>query len=296
VSRLLEIEAFVAVAEQGSFVAAAGVLGVSSSYASKLVTRLEQRLGARLIQRTTRRHTLTPQGERYLADCQEAFGMLRRSEDGIRDATAAVRGEVRLTAPTGLGLGALAEVFNGFAAANPDVRLSVSYLDRFVDLVGERYDLAIRVGQLPDSSLRARRVGAYRLGLVASPEVARALGAIEHPDEIRGAAAVVYSGHARPDAWTLRSGDETTTFDVERRMESNSGRALALAAASGIGIAFLPIFHTCDLEREGRLVRVLPQWGDEVPVHVVFPTSRYLPLRVRALIDFVANHLKSPES
>lgn len=290
-SRLLEIEAYVAVAEQGSFVGAASILGVSSSYVSKLVTRLEQRLGARLIQRTTRRHTLTSQGERYLADCQEAFGLLRRSEDCIHDETSALRGEVRLTAPTGLGLGALADIFNRFAAANPDVQLSVSYLDRMVDLVGERFDLAVRVGELPDSSLRARRVGAYRKGLYASPEVALEIGNIDHPDALRGRSAVVYSGHARPGTWTLQSGDASATVDVSRRLASNSGRALALAAASGLGVAYLPVFHTCDLEREGRLVRVLGCWGGEIPVHVVFPTQQHLPLRVRALIDFVAAEL-----
>ena len=288
---LQQIEAFVAVAEHGSFVAAARVLGVSSSYASKLVSRLEQRLGARLIQRTTRRHTLTPQGEQYLADCQDALERLRRAEEDLHDAVSAVRGEIRVTAPTGLGLGALAELFDRFALRHPEVRLSVSYLDRFVDLIGERYDLAVRAGQLPDSSLRARRVGRYCKGLYASPDVAEALGPVAHPDALRGVAAVVYTGSDSPLEWTLSSGGQTATVAVESRVQSNSGRAVALSAASGLGVAYLPTFHTCDLERRGRLVRLLPRWSSEVPVHVVFPTSRHLPLRVRALIDFLADDL-----
>jgi len=293
-SRLLEIEAFVAVAEHGSFVAAAAAMGVSSSYASKLVSRLEERLGVRLIHRTTRRHKLTAQGERYLADCQEAFGVLQRSEESLHEAAEAVRGELRVTAPTGLGLRALAGIFNGFATANPEVRLSVSYLDRFVDLVGERFDVAVRVGELPDSSLRARRVGAYPQRLVASPEVAEELGPLTHPDMLHGTAGLVYAGHARPSEWTLQSGEQTATVSVARRVESNSGRALALAAADGLGVAFLPSFHTCDLERSEALVHLLPEWGRRLPVHVVFPTRRHLPLRVRALIDHIAAELAAP--
>ena len=286
-SRLLEIEVFVNVAERGSFAAAAAALGLSSSYASKLVSRLEQRLGVRLLHRTTRRHTLTTQGERYLADCQEALGLLDRSDARVLEAAEVVRGELRVTAATGLGLGLLAEVFNRFALAHPEVRLSVAYLDRFVDLVGERFDLAVRVGELPDSGLHARRVGAYPRRLVASPALTTSLGPLLHPDALRGAPAVVYSGDARPSEWTLRSGEQSITVPVERRAESNSGRAVALAAAAGLGVAFLPSFHTCDLERSGRLVRLLPDWGASVPVHVVFPTARQLPLRVRLLIDHV---------
>lgn len=284
-SRLLEIEAFVAVAEHGSFVAAAQKLGVSSSYTSKLITRLERRLGARLIHRTTRRHTLTPSGERYLTDCQAAFSLLHQAEERVGESTSRLQGEIRVTAPTGLGLGVLSGSFNRFALKHPDVRLSISYLDRWVDLIGERFDLAVRAGVLPDSSLRARRLGRYCRSMVASPSVAEALGVLTHPGALRGVPAVVYSGHARPEDWVLSRGEQTHTLTVERRMASNNGSAVAHAVASGLGISFLPNFHTCDLERQGRLVRLLPEWGAEVPVHVIFPASDYLPQRVRVLID-----------
>ena len=165
-----------------------------------------------------------------------------------------------------------------------------------MDLIGERFDLAVRMGELPDSSLRARRVGTYARHLVASPDVAAELGPIDHPDALRGVPGVVYSGHARPGSWTVRAGDQTATVTVERRMESNSGRALALAAADGLGFAFLPSFHTCDLERAGRLVRVLPEWTVPVPVHVLFPTSRHVPLRIRALIDHLVEALVTTAS
>lgn len=292
---LPEIEAFVAVAELGSFVAAAESLGVTSSYTSKLVSRLEERLGVRLIHRTTRRHSLTPAGERYLADCQEAFGLLKRSEERLHEAAEAVRGELRVTAPTGLGLGAMSRIFNAFAIAHPEVRLSVSYLDRVVDIVGERFDLAVRVGDLADSTLRGRRIGAYPKRLVASPDLAAALGSLTHPEGLQGTPGLGYAGSARPGTWTLHSGDQTATISVDCRMESNSGRALALAAADGLGVAFLPTFHTWELVAAGRLVHVLPAWGHQVPVHLVFPTQRHLPLRVRALIDHIASELAATE-
>jgi DNA-binding transcriptional LysR family regulator len=293
-SDLREIEAFVAVAEHGSFVAAASALGVSSSYTSKLVTRLEQRLGARLIQRTTRRHSLTPQGREYLEECQRAFRVLRNAEECLHETTSTIRGELRVTAPTALGLGVLADLLHGFGVENPEVKLTVNYLDRVMDLVSERYDLAIRAGRLPDSSLQARRVGRYCKGLYASPEMARTLADIGHPAGLQGVVAVVYNGQARPDGWTLQSGDETTAIVVEPRMDTNNGRAAALAAARGLGLTYLPEFHTADLVEDGRLVRVLPEWGDEVPVHVVFPSSRQMPLRVRALIEVLAAGFSPP--
>jgi DNA-binding transcriptional LysR family regulator len=294
-SSLVEIEAFVAVAEHGSFVAAADALGVSSSYASKLVSRLEQRLGTRLIQRTTRRHSLTPQGQAYLEECQQAFQLLRHAEECIHETASVIRGELRVTAPTELGIGIVSALLDRFAAEQPEVRLTVNYLDRVVDLVAERYDLAVRAGRLPDSSLHARRLGQYCKGLFASPEMASTLADIHHPGGLRGVAAVVYNGQARPESWTLHSPNETAAVIVDPRMNTNNGRAAALAASHGLGLCYLPEFHTVDLVQSGGLVRVLPTWGDDVPVHAVFPSSRQMPLRVRALIDWLAHGFSTPK-
>lgn len=291
-SHLQQIEAFMAVVEHGSFVGAAKALGVSSSYVSKLVTRLEHRLGARLLQRTTRRQTLTSQGELYLEECQAAFQSLRRAEERLHESTAAIRGELRLTAPTALGLGILADLVHRFAAQHPGVQIRASYLDRRVDLIGERFDLAVRVGPLPDSSLRARRLGQYCRGVFAAPAVAEALGPISEPSALHGAQGLVYTGHTRPGVWTLHRGEQAATVTVQNRLEANSGRALALAAASGLGLTYLPVFHTEALVAEGRLIRLLPEWGETVPVHVVFPSSQHLPLRVRAFIDFVVTAMR----
>ena len=187
-----------------------------------------------------------------------------------------------------MGLRLLSDVLDRFALEHAQVQLDVHYLDRMVDLVGERFDLAIRVGHLPDSSLRARRIASYGRRLVASPALASELGTLSHPGQLRGRPAVVYTGNLRAEDWTLRRGDEVVTVPITRRMASNSGRAVGLAAANGLGLAYVPTFHTRDLEEAGRLVRLLPEWGEEVPVHVVFPSAEHLPLRIRTLIDFLA--------
>lgn len=123
--------------------------------------------------------------------------------------------------------------------------------------------------------------------------MADALGPIDHPTALRGAAGVVYTGHLKPAEWTLRSASNEATISVEPIMHANNGRALALAAASGLGITYLPDFHTTDLVEAGRLVRLLPGWGEEVPVHVLFPSNRHVPLRTRTLIDFLATAFPS---
>jgi DNA-binding transcriptional LysR family regulator len=173
--------------------------------------------------------------------------------------------------------------------------LSVSYLDRFVDLVGERIGPAIRIGQLPDSSLRAHGIGSHPRRLVASPGLAEEPSAIAEPSELAGVPAVICSGHARPGTRTLESEGRSETIDVEPRLASNSGRALAIAAPEGLGVAYLPAFHTCEAERQGRLVRLLPEWGGEVPVRVVYPTNRHVPLQVRALMDFLLTEMASSD-
>jgi len=286
-AQLHEIEAFVAVAERGSFAAGARALGVSGPYASKLVARLEERIGQRLLQRTTRRLALTDAGERYLADAQRALGILAASAEGLRDASGPLQGPIRVSAPTGLGLQVLADLFHRFATDHPGVHLTTSYLDRRVDLVAERYDLAVRLGSLPDSSLVARRIATFHRGIVASPEVAATVTHARVPGDLTGVDAVTYEGSEYPERWLLDHDGERATARVRSRLTADNGRAAALGAAAGLGLACLPTFHTRDLEASGRLVRVLPDWRSEVPAQVVFPTGTHLPRRVRALVDFL---------
>ena len=293
-SRLVETEAFVTVVQEGSFTTGASRLGVSSSYASKLVTRLENRLGIQLLRRTTRQLTLTEAGEQFFEDSARALELVARAEEAVGSLRANPRGRLRVTLPTGIGLAWLSRSLAEFMCAYPDIVMDVVYLDRIVDLVAEGFDLAIRVGSLPDSSLMVRRLAIVRRGLVASPGYLERHGRPSSPDQLREHACLVYSYQRAPTSWVLQRANETHAVAVSGPMIANSGSALVDAAAHGLGIAFLPEFHTAACRTSGELEVVLPEWGDQVPVHLLYPSARHVPAKVRAFIDHMVESLRDP--
>ena len=293
-SQLIATEAFVTVVEAGSFAAAGERLGISSSYASKLVTRLEDRLGVRLLHRTTRKLTLTEAGAVYHRTCSEGLSLLAHAERDVLALQACPRGRLRVTLPTGLGLTWLAAWLADFACQNPELSLDVVYLDRPVDLVGEGFDLAVRAGQLPDSSLIARRLSRARHLVVASPDYLARAGAVPTPEAMAEHACLLYSGSAAPTRWRLESGDAQRTITVAGPMLANSGAALLQAAIHGLGLAYLPCFHVARALASGAVVRVLPEWSAPIPIHALFPSSRHVPAKVRIFIDRLAEHLAEP--
>jgi DNA-binding transcriptional LysR family regulator len=290
VSRLVEIEAFVAVAEEGSFTGAAAKLSVSSSYVSKLVSRLEERLDVRLLHRTTRKLTMTNAGERFFEGCGRALVLVGDAVNDITDSEGGSQGRLRLTVPTGLGLSALSGVIASFASANPALTMEVVYLDRYVDLVEEGFDLALRAGTLPDSSLVARKLVTAKRLLVCSPDYLARAGAPERPEDLGAHPCIVHTNARAPITWTLRRGKATKRVRVSGRFFSNSGRGMADAASRGVGFTYTPEFHVADDLIAGRLVHVLEEWGDEVPIYAVLPSARHVPASVRALTDQFASH------
>lgn len=293
-SRLVEMEAFVAVARLGSFAAAAGTLGISASYASKLITRLERRLQARLLHRTTRALTLTAVGERFHDECARALELLAAAERSVASNQSVPHGRLRVSIPTGLGHEWLSATIARFMLANPQVSLDAVYLDRYVDLVGEGFDVALRVGALRDSSLIARRLASSRVSLVASPSFVARHGAIERLDALTELPCLVYAVHRTDATWTLECEGEQRSVGVRGPMVANSGRALVDAAAHGLGIAFVPDFHSARRLAAGELVRVLPHWRGEVPIHALHPSARLVPLPVRAFVDHLVEELREP--
>lgn len=293
-SQLVETETFVAVVQEGSFAAAGERLGISSSYASKLVSRLEDRLGVRLLQRSTRKLTLTEAGERYHGTSAEGLELLSLAERDLLESQNKVRGRLRVSFPTNLGLTWLAAWLGDFACQNPKLELDVVYLDRPVDLVGEGFDLAVRAGVLPDSSLMARRLANAERMLVASPEYLARAGTPAKPEQLAEHTCVIYSGSPTPDRWTMEAGERRRTVKVSGPMQANSGAALLQAVARGLGIAWLPNFHTAPELATGRVVRVLPEWGFRVPIHALYPSKRHLPTKVRLFIDSLAEYLEDP--
>lgn len=293
-NRLVELEVFVAVGRHGSFAAAATTLGISASYASKLVTRLEKRLQARLLHRTTRAVTPTAIGERFLDECSHALELLARAEHDVIAKQSVPHGRLRVSVPTGLGHEWLSSAIAQFMLAHPQVQLDAAYLDRYVDLVAEGFDVAVRVGVLRDSSLIARRLTSARMSLVASPGFVAARPPIDRLEALRDLPCLVYANDRADMTWTLECEGERRSVALRGPMVANSGRAIVDAAASGLGVGFVPEFHCARRLAAGELVRVLPHWQGEVPIHAVYPSAQLVPLKVRAFIEHLAAALRVP--
>ena len=290
-SRLVETEALIAVVQEGSFAAAGERLGISSSYVSKLVNKLEERLGARLLHRTTRRLTLTEMGVRFYEAGAKGLELFEAAEAAVQELQVAPRGRLRVTLPTSLGLSWLSDSLATFCRDVPTVLLDIVYLDRFVDLLQEGFDVAVRVGHLPDSSLTMRRLSTVPKGLFASPEYLERAGMPIAVEDIEKHACLCYSYSRSPTTWELHRGADTRKIVVSGPIIANSGSALARAAAQGLGIIYLPDIHTEGLQRSGGLVPVLPEWGASVPVQALYPSAQHVAAKVRVFVDHLARCL-----
>jgi DNA-binding transcriptional LysR family regulator len=281
---------FLKVARHGSYAAAARDLGISRSYASRQVTALEQRLGVRLLGRTTRKVTTTPAGEEVLAALGPLVDGLVQVEAALLEQRLQVRGSVRLTVPAAFGERYLVPVLLEFQEKYPDVALSVSFLDHKVDLLRQRFDVAVRGGAMPDSSLIARRLWGYQMQVVASPAYLAAHGEPGHPAELQRHTCLRYLGNQPADRWSFRHPDgHVVVTPALGPLEATSPLALALAAARGHGIARQPDFVVNCLVREGALVRLLTDWdaGDGA-FYAVLPHRSLLPRAHRVLVEHLA--------
>lgn len=292
--RLSEMEAFVQVVDLGGFTDAAKKLGLSKSAVSKHVSALEARLGARLLNRTTRRVSPTEIG---LAYYDRAARVL--SEAAEADAMAALmqgapRGELRISAPLSFGNRHLAPAVAAFLNAYPEVSARVELDDRFVELVAEGFDLAIRIGALPDSSLKARKLTETHLFLVASPAYLARRGAPRTLEELAGHNLLHYSNLASGSGWRLRgaAGEERTVRAVGR-LTVNNGDALLRAAADGLGVAMTPAFIGADALRGGEVVEVLPEARpDPLGIWAIYPAGRFPQPKLRVFIDFLVERFR----
>ena len=291
-SRLIETEAFVAVARSGSFTAAAETLEISSSYASKLVSRLEEHLGVRLLHRTTRKLVLTEAGQSFYDECDSALNRIDQAARAAEALSEGPRGQLRISLPTDLGLVWLSRALSNFISEHEDLTVDIVYLDRQVDLLDEGFDLAIRIGELPDSSLIARRILETKRIVIASPAHLERCGAPERPEDLSTCDCLAYSYHRAPRHWRMTNGEQTREVTVKGRVIANSSSALIEACACGLGIAFLPEFRAAEHLRDGRVVRVLEEWSQPVPLHAVYPSASFVPSKVRRLIDHLAEHLR----
>src|SRR5574337_1000833 len=287
-----EMQAFVAVADQGSFVAAAQALGMSKAAVSRYVADLEARLGVRLMQRTTRRLTLTTEGHLFLERCRDALAQIEDAENELLLASTVPRGLVRVNGPVTFGNLHLAPLWGEFLAHYPQVELDITLADRVVDLVEEGYDLAVRIGRLASSTLISRQVAVDQAVLCASPAYLEGHGWPRQPADLEHHHTIAYSYLSTGDRWVFQGPEGEVSVRVRPRLRANSGDTCRAAALAGQGIIKQPTFLIGEDLRAGRLLAILPEWrGAEFGIHLVYPSRRFLPPQMRVLVAFLAERL-----
>jgi len=283
---LARIRAFVQVFEAGGFSAAARQYGRSKALLSKYVTDLEDGLGVRLMNRTTRKLSLTEAGEAYYREVRTILAQLDELDASISERSSEPRGLLRVSAGRNFGETSLMPAILSFLAKYPQVTVDLRLEDRFVDLVDEGFDVALRITSMSDSSLIARRIAGLRVMLCASPGLVAARGAPRTPDDLRTLPCIVDTNYQSQANWRFTENGKTISIHVEGPLRVNSPLAAQTAALAGLGFALLPSFLAEPLVAEGRLVAVLE---GSVPggqsLQAVYPHRRHLAGKVRALID-----------
>ncbi len=284
-----EIESFVTVAQLGSFVQAADKLGLSKAMVSRHVSDLEARLGVRLMQRTTRRLSLSEAGADYLQRCVQILAELQEANATVSASAVQAQGLLKITAPLTFGIRHLAPLWGEFLRVHPRVELEVNLNDRLVDLIEEGYDLAVRIGQLTSSTLIARRIAGTRLVLCASPRYLQQAAPIRALDDIVQHAVIGYTYLATGEQWRFSGPQGARSIEVRPRLRSNSGDTCRAAALADQGVIFQPTFLVGEDLQAGRLVQILPQYaGPELDINVVYPSRLHLSHKVRAMVEFLA--------
>ena len=281
--------AFVAVCETESLTAAAKRLGISLSVLSRQISSLETRLGARLFYRTTRSISLTDAGSRYLERTRRILGDLEEAELAAQGERAEPRGKLSVTAPLIFGRLHVAPLLARLVERHPDVTVELDLSDRFVSLVEEGHDLAIRIGHLPDSQLIARRFGETRRALVASPSYLKKAGTPLHPADLKDFATIAFMPVSPSFDWHFAEAGADLGIRLDPRFVTNSGDTAIALALDSAGIARVLHYQVRDAIREGRLVEVLASFAPApMPIHAVYPSARLLTAKVRAFIDLIA--------
>ncbi|KRG65868.1 LysR family transcriptional regulator [Stenotrophomonas terrae] len=296
-NRLPDLEAwaiFAKVAEAGSFARAAEELQLSQATVSKAITRLETRIGTSLFHRTSRRMSLTAAGEAALQRAARILDEGEAVEAEVADRSAALRGLIRLAAPMSFGVSRLAPLLPAFMQAHPDVELDIQLSDQMVDLVAERFDVALRISTLADSSLRARQLCQVRILLVASPAYFEAHGRPTHPRDLAKHRGFQYSYTRSGNTWRFRHprhGEFAQT--VPRQLQANNAEVFDAALQAGLGLALQPEFLVWEQLRDGRLQTAMDDWKVEpLALSIITPPGLHRPARVQALIDYLAQRLE----
>jgi len=290
--RFREMQVFTAVVEAGSFVGAADEFGLSPAAVSRQLAALESRLGVRLLNRTTRRLSLTGEGEIFLERARLLLEELSEAEAEVTERSTEVIGRLRINAPVSFGVLYLADLWGEFLELHPRLQLDITLSDRTVDLVEEGYDLAIRIGRLPDSMLVGRQLSTTRMVLCASPAYVERNGAPEHPSELADHAVWSYSYFALGDEWRFSGAEGEVGVRLRPRLHSNNGETCRAGALQHRCIVLQPGFLVNADLRAGRLVELLPGYrAGEMGIHALYPSRRHVAPKVRLVIDYLTSAL-----
>jgi DNA-binding transcriptional LysR family regulator len=266
-------------------------MNVARSVVTRQVAALEAHLGAKLLARSTRRLSLTSAGAGYLEKCREILNLVDAAEGGLSEDNQAPRGHIRMTLPLSFGIQQLMPMFGDFMIANPGVSLELDFNDRRANLIEGSFDLAIRIADHLDPGDVARKIGSSRGVIAAAPAYLARHGRPEHPKDLLGHECFGYLLAQRP-SWSFVIAGELQWFPITGRLQANSGEALLTAATQGLGITRAPTFIAEQAVREGKLEILLPRFPtQELGIYAVFPSNRYVPHRIRALVAFLAERI-----
>lgn len=292
---LSDIAVFVEVVKADSFTTAASELELSRSVVSKYITRLEQRLGVRLLNRTTRRLSLTEAGQRFYEQCQQALTQLENAEGEIHAMQAEPKGLLRISAPSSFGILHLAALMPKFRQACPGLNLELSIADNVIDIVDEGIDIALRIGELPDSTMIAKRIAQCRYVVCASPDYFEQHGKPVTPEDLTGHNCLLFQFWDSPNQWQFISKEnQFISVKVRGEIVSNNSLALREIMRSGGGLSMAPTFLVGEDIKKGRLVPVLTDYKIKpVSIYAVYPHRQYLTAKVRAFLEFLAEQIDS---
>lgn len=293
---LSDVAVFVAVVDEGSFTKAAERLQLSRSVISKYVSRLESRLGARLLNRTTRRLSLTEAGQVFYQRSRRGLDDIAEAEAEVSRLQGTPRGVLRVNTPMSFGILHIAPWLPEFAELHPDLTVQMSMSDRKLDVIDEGFDVSVRISELPDSSLIARRLATCRHSIVASPSYLQRHGTPRTPADLAQHQTLTYSLQQSSQAWHFLAPDgETTSIPIQPRLQVDNSLALREALRGGMGISRTPTFLVGDDIQQGRLTPLLNGYTTlEVSIYLVYPERRHLSPKVRAFVDFMADKIQDP--
>ena len=292
-NKFTEMQTFAAVVNAGSFVNAADALELSKAAVSRHINELEDRLGVRLLQRTTRRLSLTTEGEAFYAHCEALLAQLDEAESEMSSRTIEASGLLKINAPISFGILHLASLWGDFTARHPKVSLDISLSDRVVDLVEEGYDLAIRIAQLENSTLVGRKLSSTRLVLCASPQYLKKHGTPKHPSDLVNHAILAYTYLSLRDEWVFDGPDGHVTIKTFPTIHTNNGDTCKVGALAHRGIILQPTFLVGNELKSGALVEILPSFKSiELGIYAMYPTRRFVSQKVRLMIDFLVAHFR----